>query len=163
MQKQILLSSLHSSSSSSSLPSSPFLAPALPDYMQVTKDDFETITLLGEGGYGKVTLVRKKDTRKVYAMKVLDKSKFRSQKAIEHLMTEKRVLVNDSPFLLHLQYSFQSATKLYMVTDFMAGGDMFFHLAKRRGRGFTVPVTRFFVAEITLALEHLHSAGVVYR
>ena len=119
--------------------------------------------VLGEGGYGKVVLVRKKDSGQIYAMKIISKLKIQSDKALEHLITERRVLINDSPFLLHLYYSFQSASSLYLVTDFLAGGDMFFHLSNRQGRGFGCNVVRFFCAELVLALEYLHQCGVVYR
>lgn len=125
--------------------------------------DFEKMTLLGEGGYGKVWLVKKQTTGKVYAMKVLEKSKIKSQKALEHTITEKQVLINNSPFLLHLHFSFQTPTKLYMITDYLAGGDMFFHLSKKNGSGFSSRVGRFFAAELVLALEHLHQCGVIYR
>jgi len=53
------------------------------------------------------------------------------QQALEHVLTEKRVLMNDNAFLLHLHFSFQTATKLYLVTDFLSGGDLFFHLSKQ--------------------------------
>ena len=96
-------------------------------------------------------------------MKVVHKSIINSEKAIEHIVTEKKVLVNDSPFLLHLYYSFQTKSKLYLVTDFLAGGDMFFHLSKKNGQGFSQSVARFFICELVLALEHLHQCGVIYR
>ena len=131
--------------------------------LNVTADDFERIKVLGEGGYGKVTLVRKRGEEKTYAMKVIDKSKIRSQKALENIVSEKQVLINDSPFLLHLHYSFQTPQKIYLVTDFLPGGDMFFHLSKKAGKGFAPLVARFFCAEIVLALEHLHHSGVIYR
>merc|ERR1712100_69158 len=125
--------------------------------------DFEQLSILGEGGYGTVKLVLKKDDKRVYAMKVIDKSKIQSQSCIEHIYTEKKVLINDSPFLLHLYFSFQTASKLYLVTDFLPGGDLFYHLSKRTERGFHPLAVRFFTAELILALEHLHQCGVIYR
>eukprot|EP01095_Lingulamoeba_sp_RSL-Kostka_P000278 TRINITY_DN1043_c2_g1_i1.p1 TRINITY_DN1043_c2_g1~~TRINITY_DN1043_c2_g1_i1.p1 ORF type:complete len:576 (+),score=173.27 TRINITY_DN1043_c2_g1_i1:60-1787(+) len=133
------------------------------NFDEVTADDFEQISLLGEGGYGKVILVRKKDSGEIYAMKSMDKNRIKTQKALEHIITEKQVLINDSPFLLHLHYSFQTQNKLFMVTDFLSGGDMFFHLSNRQGNGFPVKACKFFIAEITLAIEHLHQAGIIYR
>ena len=96
-------------------------------------------------------------------MKIIQKDKVTSEKSLEHIITEKNVLVNDSPFLLHLYFSFQTPKKLYLVTDFLAGGDMFFHLSKKNGQGFSPNVARFFCAELVLALEHLHQCGVIYR
>lgn len=133
------------------------------EHESVGPDDFIQLKVLGEGGYGKVSLVKKKGTEQLYAMKAVLKNRIKSQKALEHIITEKKVLVNDSPFLLHLYYSFQTANKLYMVTDFLPGGDMFFHLSKKNGGGFSTPVSKFFCAELVLALEHLHQCGVVYR
>ena len=108
-------------------------------------------------------MVRKKDNGKIYALKAIEKSRVTSDKALEHILTEKKVLINDCPFLLHLHYSFQTATKLCLVTDFLGGGDLFFHLSKRRGFGFPPKISRFFTAELILALEHLHQCGVIYR
>merc|ERR1712137_606817 len=128
-----------------------------------TPADFEQIETIGEGGYGKVKLVTKKSNGRIYAMKIIDKSKVKTESCIEHINTEKKVLVNNNPFLLHLYYSFQTATKLYFVTDFLPGGDLFHHLSRRKGRGFHPQVVRFFTAELVLALEHLHQCGVIYR
>eukprot|EP00012_Vannella_robusta_P003908 CAMPEP_0206184374 /NCGR_PEP_ID=MMETSP0166-20121206/1182_1 /ASSEMBLY_ACC=CAM_ASM_000260 /TAXON_ID=95228 /ORGANISM="Vannella robusta, Strain DIVA3 518/3/11/1/6" /LENGTH=516 /DNA_ID=CAMNT_0053599381 /DNA_START=1 /DNA_END=1551 /DNA_ORIENTATION=+ len=125
-----------------------------------TPKDFEEVRLLGEGGYGKVKLVVKKDDPDTfYAMKIIDSDKIQVQSCI----TEKKVLINDSPFLLHLYYSFHTNSKLYFVTDFLPGGDLFYHLSKRKNRGFHPKVVRFFTAELVLALEHLHQCGVIYR
>merc|ERR1712137_1343351 len=128
-----------------------------------TPADFEQIETIGERGYGKVKLVTKKSNGRIYAMKIIDKSKVKTESCIEHINTEKKVLVNNNPFLLHLYYSFQTATKLYFVTDFLPGGDLFHHLSRRKGRGFHPQVVRFFTAELVLALEHLHQCGVIYR
>lgn len=128
----------------------------------VDADSFEVISVLGEGGYGRVLQVRKKDSGRIYAMKVIDKVKITSDKAMEHLLTEKRVLLNDNAFLLHLHFSFASSTKLYLVTDFLQGGDLFFHLSKQPC-GFKERVARFMIAELVLAIDHLHQCGVIYR
>ena len=126
----------------------------------ISPSDFEEVRLLGEGGYGKVKLVFKKDDPNTYyAMKIMDKEKIEVQSCI----TEKKVLINDCPFLLHLYYSFHTNSKLYFVTDFLPGGDLFHHLSKRKNKGFHPKVVRFFTAELVLALEHLHHCGVVYR
>ena len=96
-------------------------------------------------------------------MKAIRKAKIKSQKAFEHIINEKKVLINDSPFLLHLHFAFQSPNKIYLITDFLAGGDLFFHLSKKIPGGFSISVSRFFCSEIVLALEHLHQSGVIYR
>lgn len=71
------------------------------------------------------------------------------------------VMLNDNPFLVHLHYSFQTEDKLYFVMDYIPGGDMAFHL-EQHGR-FAEKEVKFISAEIVLALEHLHTCGIVYR
>lgn len=110
-----------------------------------------------------MVLVRKKDTGKIYATKIIEKSKLNTQHAIEHIMTEQKVLINDCPFLLHLHFSFHTKSKLYLVTDYLCGGDLFYHLSKRKSGGFHPRIVRFFIAELVLALAHLHKCGVIYR
>ncbi len=70
-------------------------------------------------------------------------------------------MLNDNPFLVHLHYSFQTEEKLFFVMDYISGGDLAYHL-EQKGR-FGEKEVRFIVAEIVLALEHLHSCGIVYR
>jgi serine/threonine protein kinase len=135
----------------------------LEEEITVGPEDFEHIKVVGEGGYGRVVLVKKIDTKKYYAMKILEKSKIKTERSLEHIVTERKVLMNDSPFLLHLHFSFQTDRKLFFVTDFLPGGDLFHHLAKRGGRGFHPQVVHFFIAELALALEHLHQSGFIYR
>lgn len=129
---------------------------------RVQLSDFELKTVLGVGGFGKVLLVRKKDSDYLYAMKVIDKNRLASQKDLQGLLTERRVLTNDCPFLLRLHFAFQNDTKLFLVMDYIEGGDLFFHLTKHT-RGFPKRLVLFFAAEITLALKHLHSCGIIYR
>lgn len=115
------------------------------------------------GSFGKVYQVRKKDTGRIYAMKVLVKKQVIEQKQVEHTIAERNVLVQalQSPFIVGLKFSFQTSTKLYLVQDFMNGGELFFHM-QNEGT-FSEPRARFYVAELVLALEHLHSCNVVYR
>lgn len=108
-----------------------------------------------------VMKVRKKGKDKVYAMKVINKSKITGQRQLQCLIAEKNVMLNDNPFLVHLHYSFQTNDKLYFVMDYISGGDLAFHL-EAKGR-FNEKEVRFITAEIVLALEHLHSCGIIYR
>ncbi|KAF9113129.1 hypothetical protein BGX27_002122 [Mortierella sp. AM989] len=125
--------------------------------------DFDILRVLGVGSFGKVYQVRKKDTGRIYAMKVLDKKQVIEQKQVEHTIAERNVLIQalQSPFIVGLKFSFQTATKLYLVQDFMNGGELFFHM-QNEGT-FSEPRARFYAAELVLALEHLHSRNVVYR
>lgn len=102
-----------------------------------------------------VTLVRKKTDKKLFAMKVLNKADIVKRKQVEHTRTERRVLGTiNHPFIVRLHYAFQTEEKLYFVLDYAAGGELFFHLS--RLKKFPEATTRFYCAELTLALDELH-------
>ncbi|EKM80493.1 hypothetical protein AGABI1DRAFT_113660 [Agaricus bisporus var. burnettii JB137-S8] len=129
----------------------------------LTPRDFEFLKLIGVGTFGKVFQVRKKDTRRIYAMKVLSKKEIVAKKEVAHTIGERKILQRslDSPFLVGLKFSFQTDTELYLVTDFKSGGELFWHL--QRETRFSEERARFYIAELTLALEHLHKYNIVYR
>lgn len=138
------------------------LMSATPSEASVGLEDFTLIRVLGKGSFGKVTLVRKKDNSKIFAMKILSKTNIVKRKQVEHTRTERRVLgVASHPFIVSLHYAFQTNEKLYFVLDYCPGGELFFHLS-RMGR-FSQSFAQFYAAELVVALEHLHSLGVVYR
>jgi serine/threonine protein kinase len=135
---------------------------ALYNTPKTSLDDFELLKVIGKGSYGKVTLVRKKESKRLFAMKSLNKSNVKRRNQVEHTKTERRVLGRAKhPFIVHLHYAFQTSQKLYFVLDYCPGGELFFHLS--RMEKFEEPMAKFYAAEITLALEHLHELGVVYR
>jgi len=124
--------------------------------------DFELLKLVGKGSFGKVMQVRFKQTGEIFAMKVLSKQHIVEHNEIEHTMSELHILQKlHHPFLVNLHYSFQTEDKLYFILDFINGGELFFHL--QREKKFSLERVRFYGAEICLALEHLHNAGVIYR
>ncbi|EGC32560.1 hypothetical protein DICPUDRAFT_98847 [Dictyostelium purpureum] len=127
-----------------------------------TKDDFELLTVIGKGSFGKVMQVKKKGEDKIFAMKVLRKDAIIARKQVNHTKSEKTILQSIShPFIVNLHYAFQTKDKLYMVLDFVNGGELFFHL-KREGR-FSEPRVKIYAAEIVSALDHLHRQDIVYR
>ena len=129
---------------------------------EVQIEDFELLKVLGKGSFGKVFLVRLIPTGQVYAMKVLKKSEVMRRKQVEHTKAERRIMGGvDHPFIVGLRFAFQTADKLYMVTDYCRGGELFFHLKKFRT--FTEPMVKFFAAELVASLQHLHACHVVYR
>ena len=129
---------------------------------EVGVDDFELLKVLGKGSFGKVFLVRMLLTGSVYAMKVLKKSEVVRRRQVAHTKAERRIMGGiDHPFIVALRFAFQTSDKLYMVTDFVRGGELFFHLKK--ARVFPEPLVRFFGAELVCALGHLHSLDIVYR
>ncbi|KAL7271789.1 Serine/threonine-protein kinase [Rhizina undulata] len=128
-------------------------------------EDFQLLRLIGKGTFGQVYQVRKKDTGRIYAMKVLSKKVIVQKKEVAHTLGERNILVrtatSDSPFIVGLKFSFQTPTDLYLVTDYMSGGELFWHLQKE-GR-FKEDRAKFYIAELILALEHLHNHDIVYR
>jgi len=128
-------------------------------------EDFEILKLIGKGTFGQVFQVRKRDTKRIYAMKVLSKKVIVQKKEVAHTLGERNILVRtamtDSPFIVGLKFSFQTPTDLYLVTDYMSGGELFWHLQKE-GR-FNEARAKFYIAELILALQHLHDHDIVYR
>jgi len=129
---------------------------------KVSLEDFELLTVIGKGSFGKVIQVRKKDNQKIYAMKVLTKKTIIDRGEEEHTKSEKSILQNlCHPFLVNLNYSFQTPDKLYFIMDYVNGGELFYHLQKTKK--FTEDRAKFYCAEIVCGLEYLHNSGVLYR
>jgi serine/threonine protein kinase len=125
-------------------------------------DHFDLLCVVGRGSFGKVMKVRKKGTNEIYAMKVLRKETVVRENMIGHTKAEKNILAEiDHPFIVKLHYAFQTDEKLYLVLDFLSGGELFFHLSEHNK--FDIPRARFYAAEIVLALSHLHSKDIIYR
>ncbi|KAI9840534.1 MAG: hypothetical protein M1837_001548 [Sclerophora amabilis] len=135
------------------------------DKRQFGPEDFQVLKLIGKGTFGQVYQVRKKDTQRIYAMKVLSKKVIVQKKEVAHTLGERNILVRtamaDSPFIVGLKFSFQTPADLYLVTDYMSGGELFWHLQKE-GR-FNEQRAKFYIAELILALQHLHRHDIVYR
>ena len=127
---------------------------------RMTVDDFELLKVLGKGSFGKVMLVKRKG--RLYALKSLQKAKLVQRNQLHHTATERIVLQTlHCPFLVHLQYAFQTKDKLYMVLDYVGGGELFFWLKK--GKRFSEDRCALYCAEISLALQCMHDADIVYR
>ncbi|EFX00674.1 cyclic-AMP-dependent protein kinase catalytic subunit [Grosmannia clavigera kw1407] len=137
------------------------------DQARVTKGkyslaDFEIQRTLGTGSFGRVHLVQSRHNQRFYAVKVLKKAQVVRMKQVEHTNDERRMLAEvKNPFLVTLWGTFQDAKNLYMVMDFVEGGELFSLL--RKSARFPNPVAKFYAAEVTLALEYLHSRNVIYR
>ncbi|XP_014245146.1 ribosomal protein S6 kinase beta-1-like isoform X2 [Cimex lectularius] len=128
--------------------------------------DFELRKVLGKGGYGKVFQVRKitgQDAGMIFAMKVLKKASIvRNQKDTAHTKAERNILeAVKHPFIVDLIYAFQTGGKLYLILEYLSGGELFMHL-EREGI-FLEDTACFYLSEIILALEHLHRQGIIYR
>jgi serine/threonine protein kinase len=143
----------------------PYTILQIPDHLEsksINIRNFRVIAVLGKGSFGKVLLMEKKDSKKLYAIKTILKRKLYSSKNMKNAMEERKVLARiASPFVVKLHYAFQDSEKLYLVLDFMQGGDLYYHL--KCLKCFSEEAAVFFAAEIVLALEDLHSNGILYR
>ncbi|KAF6115924.1 ribosomal protein S6 kinase A2 [Phyllostomus discolor] len=125
---------------------------------------FELLKVLGQGSYGKVFLVRKvagPDAGQLYAMKVLKKATLKVRDRVRSKMERDILAEVNHPFIVKLHYAFQTEGKLYLILDFLRGGDLFTRLSKEVM--FTEEDVKFYLAELALALDHLHGLGIIYR
>lgn len=126
-------------------------------------DDFEPIRTVGTGSYGRVILVqdirRKEET---YALKVLSKERIVQKKQVEHTLSERKIQSAISfPFIARMIGCFKDNANLFIVYEYVKGGEMFSHL--RRLTKFSETVSRFYAAQIVLIIEYLHNLDIVYR
>lgn len=132
---------------------------------KMTATDFEPLSCLGKGTYGTVLLVKHATTGRLYAQKQFRKASLVVHKRlVEQTKTERNILesINRHPFVVKLYYAFQDHEKLYLILEYAQGGELFTHLATERM--FPEDTAAFYMAEMVLALEHLHqTVGVVYR
>lgn len=123
---------------------------------------FLRLSVLGEGSFGVVLLVRQTDTLKVFAMKILDKSFLASKNQKTHTINERKILENiQSPFIVKLEFAFQSKKKLYMIMEFAQGGELSYHLENEFF--FSLDRARFYISEVVLAIEAVHKHNSIYR
>jgi serine/threonine protein kinase len=139
------------------------VAPINPKARFVTPKDFELLKVIGMGAFGKVLQVRNKRSKKILAMKVISKRLLRRKAGlIENVQAERNILTKvRHPFVVSMHCSFQTKEKLFIIMDFLAGGELFLRLG-REGI-FLEKTAAFYLAEILLALDHLHQHGVLHR
>lgn len=124
--------------------------------------DFQILRTLGTGSFGRVHLVRSNHNGRFYALKVLKKQTIVKLKQVEHTNDERRMLsVVSHPFLIRMWGTFQDSEQVFMVMDYIEGGELFSLL--RKSQRFPNPVAKFYAAEVCLALEYLHSNEIIYR
>lgn len=125
-------------------------------------NDFATVKVIGKGAFGEVRLVQKKDTGKIYALKSLKKDEMLKKDQLAHVRAERDVLAeSNSPWVVQLFYSFQDPSYLYLVMEFLPGGDLMTMLIKYDT--FSEDVTRFYMAEGVLAIQAVHDLGFIHR
>ena len=132
---------------------------------KMTASDFEPLRCLGKGSFGTVILVRQISTGKLYAQKQFKKASLIVRKQLVDQTKAERVIlesINRHPFVVKLFYAFQDYEKLYLILEYAQGGELFTRMLTERM--FPEETAAFYMAEMVLALEHLHhTVGVVYR
>ncbi|XP_055373284.1 serine/threonine-protein kinase tricornered [Condylostylus longicornis] len=125
-------------------------------------EDFEALKVIGRGAFGEVRLVQKKDTGHVYAMKVLRKADMLEKEQVAHVRAERDVLVEaDHQWVVKMYYSFQDPINLYLIMEFLPGGDMMTLLMKKDT--LSEECTQFYIAETALAIDSIHKLGFIHR
>ncbi|XP_032816022.1 serine/threonine-protein kinase 38-like [Petromyzon marinus] len=125
-------------------------------------EDFESLKVIGRGAFGEVRLVQKKDTGHIYAMKVLRKADMLEKEQVAHIRAERDILVEaDNLWVVKMFYSFQDPKNLYLIMEFLPGGDMMTLLMKKDT--LTEEETQFYIAESILAIDSIHQLGFIHR
>mmetsp|Transcript_11127 Transcript_11127/g.11215 ORF Transcript_11127/g.11215 Transcript_11127/m.11215 type:complete len:177 (+) Transcript_11127:19-549(+) len=128
----------------------------------ISKNHFQYQYAIGRGGFGKVWRVEKKKEKEVYAMKEMSKARVMAKKSVQSVMNELKLLSQmRSPFLVNMHYAFQDRENLFLVMDLLLGGDLRYHIARKRK--FTEEETKFFIACLVQALEVVHGYGIIHR
>ncbi|KAI9253285.1 camp-dependent protein kinase 6 [Helicostylum pulchrum] len=144
-------------------------SPAGIDHSDVTRPQcelklthFKLERTLGTGSFGRVHLVQSKINNRFYALKVLKKAEIVQLKQVEHTNNERAILTRiQHPFVVNFWGSFQDSLNLYMVLDYVPGGELFSLL--RKSKKFTNDIARFYAGEVLLAIAYLHSKDIIYR
>ena len=130
--------------------------------LQILKSHFTYIYPVGRGGFGRVWKVEHKRNKCHFALKEMQKLRVVSKRSINSVMNERKLLASlRHPFIVNMHYAFQDRENLYLVLDYMRGGDLRYHLT--RTRTFTEEQARFICACIILGLEYIHSNNVIHR
>jgi len=123
---------------------------------------FSNLAMVGKGGFGKVNQVVFKETNEIFAMKILKKRHLIQTNSVDNTIAEKDILRKiRHPFVVRLHYAFQTDAKVHLVMDFVNGGHLLHHMHKEAI--FSEAQAKFYLAEVILALEHLHSLNIIHR
>ncbi|XP_048347205.1 serine/threonine-protein kinase 32A [Sphaerodactylus townsendi] len=137
-------------------------SPTFDENEEVTFDHFEILRAIGKGSFGKVCIVQKNDTKKMYAMKYMNKQKCVERNEVRNVFKELQIMQGlEHPFLVNLWYSFQDEEDMFMVVDLLLGGDLRYHL--QQNVRFQENAVKLFICELTLALDYLQSKCIIHR
>lgn len=133
-----------------------------PPHPKMSPKDFDEVRVIGRGAFAEVKVVKKRDDGQIYAMKIMSKAEMVKKNQVHHILAEREILtLIDSPWIVNLVYSFQDSQNLYLVMDFLQGGDYMNILINRD----ILPIedARFYIAETALAIDAVHRLGYIHR
>ena len=124
--------------------------------------NFDMLEEIGAGAFGEVYKVKHKQSQRIFAMKMLNKQRLQKQKQLKYAISEFKIMKQlDHPFIMNLFYAFQTHKFLFLVLEYCPGGDLSDLI--EANQTLCEPIARFYVAQIILALEYLHSLDILYR
>ncbi|XP_048399822.1 serine/threonine-protein kinase 32A-like isoform X2 [Stegostoma tigrinum] len=136
--------------------------PVFDENEDVNFDHFQILRAIGKGSFGKVCIVQKKDSKKMYAMKYMNKQQCVERNEVRNVFKELQVMQGlEHPFLVNLWYSFQDEEDMFMVVDLLLGGDLRYHL--QQNVHFKEETVKHYICELALALDYLQSRHVIHR
>ncbi|KAF4015208.1 hypothetical protein G4228_006012 [Cervus hanglu yarkandensis] len=136
--------------------------PVFDENDDVNFDHFEILRAIGKGSFGKVCIVQKNDTKKMYAMKYMNKQKCVERNEVRNVFKELQIMQGlEHPFLVNLWYSFQDEEDMFMVVDLLLGGDLRYHL--QQNVRFQEDTVKLFICELAMALDYLQSQRIIHR
>ena len=129
---------------------------------EISMENFNVLSVIGRGYYGKVMLCEDKISHELYAIKSIHKNKLIEDHRVHTVLSERNILARvHHPFIVSLKFAFQTHSKFYLGLEYLSGGELFYHL-KKRGN---IPIeeVKLYAAQIALALDYIHSLGIIYR
>ena len=131
---------------------------------RISLSDFELQYKIGEGGGGMVWACIMKISGKTMAIKIIDKTSINNKKSIDMLVSERTIMSSlNSKFITKLHYAFQGETQIYLVMEFVKGGDLLSLMRQFQRCRMTEDESRFYICELVMAIEHIHSKGISFR
>ncbi|KAM9381893.1 serine/threonine-protein kinase 32B isoform 2-T2 [Phaethornis superciliosus] len=137
-------------------------APVFDENEEVNFDHFQILRAIGKGSFGKVCIVQKRDTKKMYAMKYMNKQKCIERDEVRNVFRELQIMQGlEHPFLVNLWYSFQDEEDMFMVVDLLLGGDLRYHL--QQNVHFSEGTVKLYICELALSLDYLQRYHIIHR
>ena len=128
---------------------------------KMTIREFEPLTIIGRGAFGEVRVCRQKSTGDIVAIKKMRKEDMLKKNQLMHVRTEREIMTSSNEWIVNLKYSFQDEYYLYLVMDFLPGGDLMNLLMKKEI--LTEDEARFYTAEMILAVDSVHKLNCIHR